>query len=313
MYRDPSSLVKFSDVLYGNQALAQSMHSALTGQGILVAQLGIADRPFNPGHHHNAESDAVMRMVQLFEEVGFQYSTTYIEEHCGFHAPWSFFVFFRDEKSTKARWYTNPANVDLEVSQRAVSTVSGDFPFKYFDGATMMTYQYPTKAEQNVYCRTFPHAPGCRTAKYLDALDRSYLTTPLSTTTTPVANATCSPASFRRQSVQSLSIVPSTVQLVSKMSSFCPGVNVLESGMKHHGHEHSFYGKTGYVVNPFVMHIPEASTDSGDADLVKAAAADDTVPHLNPFTARNHDWIMASTNRAHPLENGVDCTEVFED
>ena len=110
------------------------MHSALTEQGILVAQLGIADRPFNPGHHHKAESDAVIRMVQLFEEVGFQYSTTYVDDHCGFHAPWSFAVFFRDEINTKARWYTSPANVDLEVSQRAVATISGDFPFKYFDG-----------------------------------------------------------------------------------------------------------------------------------------------------------------------------------
>jgi hypothetical protein len=304
-------LVKFSDVLYGNQALAQSMHSALTDQGILVAQLGIADRPFNPGHHHRAESDAVMRMVQLFEEVGFQYSTTYIEEHCGFHAPWSFFVFFRDEKNTKARWYTSPATVDLELSQRAVSTISGDFPFKYFDGATMMTYQYPTKAEQNVYCRTFPHASGCRTAKYLDALDRSHLTT-TTTSTTRVANATCSPASFRRKSVQSLSIVPSTAQLVSEMSSFFPGMNTLEAGIKHHGHEHSFYGKTGYMVNPFVMDMPEASTDSGETDLL-TTEEDETVPHLNPFTARNHDWIMASTNSAHPLENGVDCTEVLED
>ena len=110
------------------------MHSALTEQGILVAQLGIADRPFNPGHHHKAESDAVIRMVQLFEEVGFQYSTTYVDDHCGFHAPWSFAVFFRDEINTKARWYTSPTNVDLEVSQRAVATISGDFPFKYFDG-----------------------------------------------------------------------------------------------------------------------------------------------------------------------------------
>jgi hypothetical protein len=290
--------------------LAQSMHSALTDQGILVAQLGIADRPFNPGHHHRAESDAVMRMVQLFEEVGFQYSTIYIEEHCGFHAPWSFFVFFRDEKNTKARWYTSPANVDLELSQRAVSTVSGEFPFKYFDGATMMTYQYPTKAEQNVYCRTFPQAAGCRTAKYLDAQDRSYLTKPLlPTTTRRVSNETsCSPAAFRRESIQGLSILPSTAQLVSEMSAFFPRMSVLESGMKNHGHEHSFYGKTGYLVNAFAT-----SNDREDTDHLTVEDDDDTVPRLNPFTARNHDWIMASTNSAHPLENGVDCTEVLED
>lgn len=294
------------------------MHNALTENGILVAQLGIADRPFNPGHHHNAESDAVMRMVQLFEKVGFEYSTSYTEQHCGFHAPWSFFVFFRDETSTKTRWYTNPSNVDLELSQRAVSTISGDFPFKYFDGATMMGYQYPTRAEQNVYCRTFPQAPGCRTARYLDALRRSDATTTVvpDTTTTLIRNETCSTASFRQESVQSLTIDPSTVQVVSEMSSSHANTGAwraLESGIESLGQKHYFLGSAGYMVNPFVERpSKEDSTDSCDADFL--FATDDSIPHLNPFIARNHHWMMASTtSTARHDVNGVDCTEVLED
>jgi hypothetical protein len=48
----------------------------------------------------------------------------------------------------------NEAQFDLEIHKRSLQTIDGESSsLHYIDGATMMTYQYPTKPSQLAYCR----------------------------------------------------------------------------------------------------------------------------------------------------------------
>jgi hypothetical protein len=252
--RDPSSLVGFSDVLYGNLALAQSMRNALTDQGILISQVGATDVLYDAGSQFNAEVRATKKMLQLFREVGFVYSLQYNELHCGFLAPWAFLISFLDATETKTRWYSNPAAIDLELSKRAIATISGDFPCKYFDGATMATYQYPSRADQNVHCRSYPSSTGCPTAAY--RAEHHVPRLPLTGTALQI-NGTCSSMDLK-ESVQGLSIMPTTAKIVSALSdtvAHCTWRNIADSAIESFGFGHYLFGSIGFMVNPsFTAH-----------------------------------------------------------
>ena len=62
---------------------------------------------------------------------------------------------------TKANWYTNEPSMNYRIRNRSMPTISGDSPFKYFDGATMMSYTYASKASGVVFCRRDPPPQGC--------------------------------------------------------------------------------------------------------------------------------------------------------
>jgi hypothetical protein len=296
-------LVGFSDVLYGNLALTQSMRNSLTDQGILIAQVGAADVPDDPGHDFNAEVAATSKMQQLFEEVGFEYSIDYNELHCGFLAPWTFLISFLDKEQTVARWYSNPAAIDLELARRAVSTISGDFPFKYFDGATMATYQYPSRADQNVHCRSYPNSPGCHTAGYrtLEPFPR------LPLTEMPVLNGTCTRF---QESFQSLSIMPSTASLIATLpdDSVASVWKPIETAIERFGFRHNFFGTTGYMVNPFLLNSnvtirPDDGTENKSDDSSLQVMG-------NSFIARNQYLVLAGVNRDRAaIVNDDECKE----
>jgi hypothetical protein len=82
------------------------------------------------------------------------------QAHCGFYLPWQFMVAFKDFE-TKASWFTNEAQINLKIHQRSIPTVDGTPPFKYFDGASMMEYLFPSKTSEIVYCRRNPTPAGC--------------------------------------------------------------------------------------------------------------------------------------------------------
>jgi hypothetical protein len=309
-------------VLYGNLALAESMRNSLTDQGILIAQVGAADVIYDAGSDFNAEVRATKKMLELFQEVGFVYSLQYSEWHCGFLAPWAFLISFLDATESKTRWYSNPATIDLELSKRAVATKSGNFPFKYFDGATMATYQYPSRADQNVHCRSFPNSTGCPTAGY-----RTEQPVPrLSLSGTVLhTDGTCSSLDLK-ESVQGLSITPTTAKLVSALSDTVATNNTwrsLESAIESFGIGHYLFGLIGYMINPSISthHHHRLSSNSSitangtrmleakgrrifvDSDAkfpLLTLEMDDTLHQMgNTFIARNLYSILASINIAH--------------
>jgi len=76
----------------------------------------------------------------------------YEESHCEFDAPWSTLIAFKDVE-TRKRWYRNPAEVELDLSRRILPMKNGKSPLRYFDGATMQSYQLPPRAFEDTYCR----------------------------------------------------------------------------------------------------------------------------------------------------------------
>jgi hypothetical protein len=73
---------------------------------------------------------------------------------------------------TNANWFTNEAAVNLRVQRRSMQTVDGKSPFLYFDGATMMSYKYPSKQSEVVFCRREPTPEGCTGVGHGFDLDR---------------------------------------------------------------------------------------------------------------------------------------------
>ena len=74
-------------------------------------------------------------------------------------------VAFKSYK-TRERWYSNTAKIEIEIAGRRVKTNSGENPFKYFDGPTMVSYQVPPKAMEIVYCRQVPIPKECEAGEY---------------------------------------------------------------------------------------------------------------------------------------------------
>lgn len=71
--------------------------------------------------------------------------------------------------SNKIRWYANEAEVNLAIKKRVRSTKAGKNPLVYFDGATMQAFQYPSRADEVVFCRTKPDAFGCNRGHGIDS------------------------------------------------------------------------------------------------------------------------------------------------
>ena len=85
---------------------------------------------------------------------------SFAQSHCGFSYPWEYIIAFK-KFHTKAYWYTNEAEINIQMRRRSMQAVDGSTPFHYFDGASMMSYLYPSKTSEIVYCRQIPRPKGC--------------------------------------------------------------------------------------------------------------------------------------------------------
>ncbi|KAL3826561.1 hypothetical protein ACHAXA_003625 [Cyclostephanos tholiformis] len=69
-----------------------------------------------------------------------------------FYMPWSYLVALKDYKS-RARWHMTAPELQIELQQRLHRTKSGEPVLRYFDAATMISYQLPSRAQETTYCR----------------------------------------------------------------------------------------------------------------------------------------------------------------
>lgn len=159
VHSDPGGNVAFSDMLFNNPAFANSLYSSLNDGGVFIAQTGVASNLDDASALNSRNKNGFLFKTRL-EEAGFETIKEYEDGHGGILGVWSFFVAFVNDE-TKTRWYANEAEVNLAIRKRARPTTSGESPFVYFDGATMQMYQYPSRADEVVFCRTKPDAFGC--------------------------------------------------------------------------------------------------------------------------------------------------------
>lgn len=55
---------------------------------------------------------------------------------------------------TVSRFFDNEAAVNLAIAHRMRATVNGEPSLRYFDGATMATYQQPSRIVEDIWCVT---------------------------------------------------------------------------------------------------------------------------------------------------------------
>jgi len=91
---------------------------------------------------------------------GFKVVESYDEAQGGFGAVWEFMIVFKDLEGREL-WDSNQAEIDLQLQKRAIETTNGSSPFKFFDGATMASYQFPSRPNQDSLCRNRPAPEPC--------------------------------------------------------------------------------------------------------------------------------------------------------
>jgi hypothetical protein len=174
--------------------------------------------------------------------------------------------------SAKNRWYANQAKADLEIHRRVHDNINNDgvtsHPFRYFDGATMKTYQFPDRITENKYCLTQPQPKECIFGHGYDP-----------------ANVEHTLAVQTSLSIQAISILPSTMEAMLSMSRshVIPQLDfVLES--IHHSEGSMFVMMDGTTNSMEVSHHIDAN-QTNSTNRVIISSAGDLV--YNPFLDRN--------------------------
>jgi len=156
---DPQDEVEFCDALYNNGQFLGSLFHGLSDNGALVIQVGESPHPSDPpelmGRHKNRAI-----LIQHLTDLGFESLHIYGEDHSGFTGPWNYLVAFKSH-SQRRNWFRNEAEINLDIHKRIRKTHSGEPPLVYFDSATMVLYQIPSKPFQTAYCKSDPTPAAC--------------------------------------------------------------------------------------------------------------------------------------------------------
>jgi len=166
LHSDPGDNVAFSDFLFDNQAFADAMYGSMNEEGVFTAQTGQAST-LDDANQMNSRDKFTVIFQEHLKEAGYETIVSYEDAHGNFNGVWSFFCAFAS-LSSKLRWYANEAEVNLAIKKRMIKTTQGESPLVYFDGATMQIYQFPSRSEEVVFCRTFPDAFGCNIVHRID-------------------------------------------------------------------------------------------------------------------------------------------------
>lgn len=273
------------------------MKNSLTADGILIFQSGIDAETGHASDLYTGQGKSLKKMKSLLKEVGFDKMTRYAEMHGGFRSPWSFHIAFCNV-SSQVLWYANPARVDLELANRAVSTVSGDFPFHYFDGATMQSYQYASRVVQDSYCR-IEKTEQCLEGQGFDPHRENAPITALEVKQSAIPNAgrglhfkQAFPAGAYlaiETAVQGIYIMPRTFALMEKMAhapanAAAPDLwKSFEPYAYGYGYATDFYTERAYIVDAsiltFINHGCNSTNNVGQQYSVNELTADlDTMP-----------------------------------
>ena len=59
-----------------------------------------------------------------------------------------------------------------EMQRRSIPTREGESPFHFFDGATMLSFRYPNKSREVVFCRRIPTPETCKPTGHGFDLDK---------------------------------------------------------------------------------------------------------------------------------------------
>lgn len=322
--RDPSSAVAFSDILYDNDRFANAITAALTEDGIMVAQVGEEDDLDDPAKEYSKKKYEFKLMTHL-QKHGFAAVKEYSEPHGGFLGIWRFIIAFK-ERDSLVNWYANEAEIKLQLARRSMPTKSGETPFRYFDGATMMTYQFASRVNEEVFCRSQPQPDLCAQKHGLDPQIENIPISALEVKTSLIPNAgrgvffkeVASKGTYiaSDQLVHSILVPPLAFWYATSIRKLLPDVpyfRTLNAYIFGYGYAHSFYGDIGYSVEPSIltfinhgcngtyvqglkMDVTEMTADLKEMPEILANNVPETA-FYNPFVDRNHLLLMHAMER----------------
>jgi len=253
---DPSSIVEFSDVMYKNVDFAAAIYNALGPDGILTTQMGDTDT-IDELPDSIMINDQVVTFLHHLWRVGFESLVDYTDDlHGRFTEPWKYVTAMKSF-STRSKWFTNEADLTLKIAQRAVSTNTGESPFRYFDGATMMSKKFAGVIEERLFCSQNPKPRACvRREKSLEprfipvsAMEVKERLVNAELKVAVVAKEKVEPGSILRPEIctDSVYVAPNTVRLASDMESL--------GSLSHTFPLKDFLRERGWVVNTYVRRM----------------------------------------------------------
>jgi SET domain len=148
--------------LSGDEVFVRSLSNALGEEGILVSQFG-EDVKFNSAGANFSPRVTEHNFIEKLKDHAFTKIEDYAESHGGFLAVWKYKIAFKCIECSYYLWHSNQATIDLEIRKRTLPVVDGSKEnlLRFFDGATMIGYQYPSRVVENVFCRDFPTPEYC--------------------------------------------------------------------------------------------------------------------------------------------------------
>ena len=132
-----------------------ALSNTMRFDGIIVTQLGGNFYYDCPGFHYSV-GKIEYDFMQSLTRYGFDRMDDYIEAHGNFLGVWKYKILFKCAKCNYARWHATQASVELEIKKRSMECVNECNLFRYFDGSTMMEYQYSSRANEAAFCRDLP-------------------------------------------------------------------------------------------------------------------------------------------------------------
>ena len=297
--------MEFSDVLYNNARVAAALSRALNDDGIIVSQVGEDDFFYDAGSHISKKKSE-QKFMDLLKNNGFTAAKEYSDAHGGFLGVWHYVILFKDRTSL-ANWYSNEAEVDLRIRRRSMKVKNSSTPpFRYFDGATMMGYQYPTRINEEVVCRFMPRPAFCEQQHGFDPFKENTPASAFDAKQSLIPN-NGGQGLFTKQAISEGNYVaieekvnailspPFTTKIIRSVQSYVHSDSLkssLNTYLSEYGYGHDFYGMYGMSVDSGRLHFLNHGCHAN------AMAADTTEmdsSFYNPFVDRSHLLLLRGT------------------
>jgi hypothetical protein len=252
-------MVEFSNTMLSSDDFVNSIYNALTDDGVFVAQMGeeIQEDPSNIFFIDDSFTQKLLK--KSFDSV-----RLYHEMHGGFFGVWQFMVAMKSPDS-RVLWHSNQAEADYMLHKRTIPTTDGLSPFRYFDAAMLMTYQYGSRIAENMFCKTNPLRPLCDKQHGYDPEHRNIPISALEVKESTIKGAgrgvffkedfaSGSYTSIDEGSHNIMFMPPTNqiIQLLLKLD-YTSQWKTFDYYMFGYGFAHDFYGDVGYSVDASIM------------------------------------------------------------
>lgn len=310
-----------SDNLWSSQVNLERIFDNLSG---MLSDDGVLAIP-----HGVLESSIERKIIEALVTVGFEAVHRYDEFFQS--SPLSFIVCFHNQES-RALWFASAAEYHVRIQSRLVGTVSDDVPIlHWFDEATMMNYQFPSRLVEDAFCSQ-PEKPFMCDEGH--GFDPEVPNAPISSFgvgrslvpgagrgiffQTDVAKGTLIAA---EESVYAILVYPTTTSLIHEMMEFLkPSEYLYYSSLFHtylfgYGFAFEYFGEPGYLVDTgiltFINHGCNGTQVMGEGEPLTSTELTVDPEHMppelenygtechvyNPFIDRNNMRIITSGDK----------------